>query len=491
MFPFALFDPQSMFIAGVALILGMMLLRKFWEMRKSLQKPKIREYPRNLYATKTSDPGLPISGTSGFGLQASENGVRSEVNQSDFQKTRNTPGEEPTPSLRSKYEQFDVELLTLSRQIKAEIDTKIVALQLMIADADQVLQRLEGHLPHTHQIAISTPHPAEPDRMRILKAEETAPVPNISQEATPHSTLQTPNSAPHGTGDLKNLVVEDPFAVNDFSFDKAMRDLDQLSSGIPAFDAMKSLDSWDTPKSESPASLPEWDTPLSYPISGFRTAQDRPTSQVHDTQAHHATPGVTSRTSRRKQTYTNKLLAQAPPQLDALMTGEPVGKMGSKPRRAAGQASSVEEDLPAPPVIPKMPPPNAKALLVETAPFSPADLGGDIISVRKAKRHQLQYLIEKGMSPREIAAHLEMPVGEVELIFSLHKRSGLQASDFRLQEEASNISPEAQSPQPEVQSPRVIAAEHVLMPEKVPSKATQSKRRFRVIKNDDGEQVAG
>jgi len=348
--------------------------------------------------------------------------------------------------------------------------------------------------------------------MRILKAEETASVPNITQEHTPNSKLQTPNSTPHSAGDLKNLVVEDPFAVNDFGFDKAMRDLDQLSSGIPAFDAMKSLDSWDTPKSENPAALPEWDTPFSYPISGYRTAQDRPTSQVHDTPAHHATPGVAPRTSRRKQPYTNKLLTQAPPQLDALMTGEPVGKMGSKPRRAAGQVSSAEEDLlvpPAqqcvPPVIPKMPPPSAKALLVETAPFSQADLGSDKISVRKAKRHQLQYLIEKGLSPKEIAAHLEMPVGEAELIFSLHKRNRLQASgerlqasDFRLQKEASSLNPEVRSPksedlspQPEARSPRVIAAEHVLMPEKVPDKTTPSKRQFRVIKNDDGEQVAG
>jgi hypothetical protein len=278
-------------------------------------------------------------------------------------------------------------------------------------------------------------------------------------------------------------VVEDPFAENDFGFDKAMSDLDQLSSSIPAFDAMRSLDSWDTPKwetqkSESPATLPEWDTPLSYPISGYQTAQDHPTPQVHDTPVHNAT----SRTSRRKKTYTNKLLTQAPPQLDTLMTDEHVGKMGSKPRRVAGQTSPIDDEPLVPPMIPKMPPPNAKALFVESIPFSQPEAGLDNISVRKGRRHQLQYLIEKGMSPKEIAAHLEMPVGEVELIFSLHKR---------LSGETAKAVQQPLTDEPPASSPRVIAAEQVAVPEKASGKATSPKRRFKVIKNDDGEQVAG
>jgi len=487
-----------MFIAGVALISGMGLLRKYMKMKKTLQKPKTSEYPRHLYATVASNFGIPASPeASGFRLQTSENSVRNEINQSDFQTVQNVPEEEPITSLRSQYEQFDVELLMLSRQIKAEIDTKIIALQLMIADADQVLQRLEGHLIQPHQVAMTTPHLAEPERMRILKHEETAPVFDNSQSfpiqnvptpevnTTPHSTLHIPHSS-HDPGDMKNLVVEDPFAVNDFGFDKAMRDLDQLSSSIPAFEAMRSLDVWDTLKSENPASLPkatlpEWDTPLSYPISGYRPAQDRLTPQVHDTPTYHAVHGVASRTSPRKKTYTNKLLTQAPPQLDALMTDEPVGKMGRKQRRTAGQTSGFEDDPLVPPMIPKSLPPNAKALLVETAPFSQADIGSDKISVRRGKRHQLQYLIEKGMSAKEIASHLEMPVGEVELIFSLHKRlSGetTKAIQQPLTDEAPTV------------SPRVIAAEHVAALEKTTGKATSSKRRFKVIKSDDGEQVA-
>jgi hypothetical protein len=240
---------------------------------------------------------------------------------------------------------------------------------------------------------------------------------------------------------------------------------------------MRSLDSWDTPKSENPAPLPEWDTPLSYPISGYRTVQDHPTPQVPDSQAHN----IMSRTSRRKKTYTNKLLTQAPPQLDALMTDEPVGRMGSKPHRVAGQASPIDDEPLVPPVIPKTSPPNAKALLVETAPFSQADIGADMIAVRKGRRHQLQYLIEKGMSPKEIASHLEMPVGEVELIFSLHKR---------LSGETAKTARQPLSDDPPLSSPRVIAAKNVVMPEKTTGKTTPPKRRFKVIKNDYGEQVA-
>ena len=483
-----------MFIAGVALISGMGLLRKYMKMKKSLQKQKTREYPRNLYATMASDFGLPASGKS------TKNFHQAEIHQNDFRITQNVSEEEPTISLRSQYEQYDVELLTLSRQIKAEIDTKIVALQLMIADADRVMQHLGGQLSQSHQIAASTPHPVEPERMRILKAEETYfPLQTGVQDAGLNSTSPDP-------GDLKNLVIEDPFAVNDFGFDKAMRDLDQLSSSIPAFDAMPSLDVWDTPKVESPASLPntslpntslpnislpntplpEWDTPLSYPISDDRPAQDRPTPQVHDTPTYHPAHNVASRTSPRKKIYTNKLLTQAPPQLDALMTDKPVGKMGSKPRRTVGQTSRIEDDSPVPPVIPKSPPPNAKALIVETSPFSQADIGADKISVRKTKRHQLQYLIDKGMSPKEIAAHLEMPVGEVELIFSLHNRfqaSGerLRASDSRLQDEVAKVESEVRSPKPEARSET-----RSLKPEALPSK-----RRFKIIKNDDAEQVPG
>ena len=455
MVPFALLDSQSVFISGVALILGTVMLRMYWDMRKSLRKPKSCEYSRQLSATRAS----------AFGLQTSENGAKNHgqaVHQSECPVARNMPEEEPGTSRQRAYEQFDVELLTLSRQIKAEIDIKIVALQLMIADADRVLQRLEGHLPHSRQITIEdTPRPTIPTPLSI-----------------PLSPSHPMSHSPHDPGDLKNLVVEDPFAEGDFGFDKAMRDLDQLSSSIPAFDAMRSLDSWDTSKSDSPASFPEWDRPLSYSVSGYRTVTDAPVPQVHDTPEHHAA----SKTSRRKNTYTNKLLTQAPPQLDTLMTGEPVGRMGSKPRHVAGQSPPAHDEPLVPPVIPKMPPPNAKALVVESLPFAQAETGFDKISVRRGRRHQLQYLIEKGMSPKEIAAHLEMPVGEVELIFSLHKR---------LSGETAKTAPQPLADKEPASFPRIIAAENVVMPEKVIGKTATPPRRFRVIKSDDGEQVTG
>ncbi|MCL2625052.1 MAG: DUF2802 domain-containing protein, partial [Planctomycetaceae bacterium] len=287
---------------------------------------------------------------------------------------------------------------------------------------------------------------------------------------------------------------EDPFAINDFGFDKAMRELEQLTANIPAFDAMPPLDmpsqdAWDTPKNELDSgvpdteigqntdaafsTLPQWDTPMSYPISEYRSAADnrKPMPYSLDTAFHDTLTDINTLPDtpvRRKSTYTNKLLTQVPPQLDTLMTDEPVRKMGSKPHRLIGQATivPVDDEPLALPVIPKAPPPNAQSILVESTPYYQADESGlDKMAVRKAKRHQLQYLIERGMSPKEIAAHLEMPVGEVELIFSLHKRlTGEAAMTTRqpLTDSQPHINAPAHTGTP-MRRPRIIAAENVIV----------------------------
>ncbi|MCL2117029.1 MAG: DUF2802 domain-containing protein [Planctomycetaceae bacterium] len=406
-------------------------------------------------------------------------------NPPEIDCSNNIPTHIPTAgsslSRQATVEQFEVELLTFSRQINAEIDTKIVALQLMIADADRVMQQWEKILPHIDKTAPSI-QLTEPERVHIIKSDETDTESSVSQKV-PVPQNNVPSNDP---ADFKNIIIEDPFAVNDFGFDKAMRDLDQLTASLPTFNA------WDTPISESSSSgmsantevgqnrelplspLPEWDSPVSYPISDYRSAQEQPPDELlHGRRLlpDQLSPGLPS---RRKTTYTNKLLTQVPPQLDMLMTDEPVRKMGSKPLRIIRQESTppADDEPLAPPVIPKLPPPNAQAILVESAPFSQAEVGLDKIAVRKAKRHQLQYLIEKGLSPKEIAAHLEMPVGEVELIFSLHKRlSGESAKPVRqpLTDTPAPIST------PPTRRPRVISAENVVMGDR----------------EKDGEQVAG
>ena len=490
MFSFALLNSQSMFISGIALILGIKLLRVFREMRKTSKKPNFYEQ------------------------------ARAKLQASDFRLSESENYPEPQ-NLKPKvsHEAFDVELMTLSRQIKAEIDTKIVALQLMIADADRVLRQLGDCLPHSRNTVPSMPTPVEPEYVHILKQEEIAVDPIILQHVTepednanPVDSVDLVDSGnmdnPGDPSDFHHLVVEDPFAVNDFGFDKAMRDLEQLTSSLPAFDEMLSLDYGDTPASKTHSGglfssseisqdtgstlspLPKWDSPMSYSISDYRsvTGSEMPTSYnldaaLHDTPTDHNT--LPDMPIRRKTPYTNKLLTQVPPQLDTLMTDEPVRRMGSKTLRGIGQVTdipAVDDDEPfAPPEIPNFPPPNAHSILVESTPFAQAEESGlDKMAVRKAKRHQLQYLIEKGMSPKEIAAHLEMPVGEVELIFSLHKRLSGEAAKAVSQ-------PLTDTPKPTgmtTRRPRIIAAENIVVTDNATEAVAPStrKQRFKVIR---------
>ncbi len=508
-FPSALFNSQSMFISGIALIFGIFLLRVFRHLKRSVSKSKSLDRTRRQaseYSKTCANPGGLTNGAAPFYFtqgqnNAAENGLYDP-----------TAVFGANPSRQRGAEQLDVELLTLSRQIKAEIDTKIVALQLMIADADRILQEFRRLVPHNdapHETLVQSPmlsqRPSVPDRMRILKQEETTFDPRNVKKS--HAASDDPANPAH----LKNIVVEDPFAESDFGFDRAMRDLDQLSSNIPTFNSMASLDAWDMPQNDtsntlpvaasnhiadaesipnaiplhtggtSTPPLPEWDMPMSYPIADYRNDVETAVRPNEPPSQGYGTPGGTpagasesGKPGRRKKNYTNKLLTQSPPQIDTLMTGETVRKMGSRPHRATGQnaESSAQDELLAPPMIPQSPPPSAQTLLAEGAPFSPSETGLDKIAVRKAKRHQLHYLIEKGMSPKDIAAHLEMPVGEVELIFSLHKRlSGETAKTTR--------QPLADTPS---QPPRIIAADNIAVTENADDQEANNSR--------DGEQVA-
>jgi hypothetical protein len=92
------------------------------------------------------------------------------------------------------------------------------------------------------------------------------------------------------------------------------------------------------------------------------------------------------------------------------------------------------------------------------------------------------------MSPKEIAAHLEMPVGEVELIFSLHKRlSGETAKSARqLPADVAVLRPANENEPP----PRIIAAENVDLGGNqavMPESGASSERRFQVVGHDDGD----
>ena len=466
MFPFALWNSQSMFISGVMMIIGIMLLRVFASMLKTKQKQNPYEIALRQYSEHQEAGNIAGRMT----------GRLSPVDFAQYQKNSSEPIDRNHVSAFEfgaihphNTERQEAELLTLSRQIKAEIDTKIVALQLMIAEGDRVLQQLGKHLPETAKTSQSTSLPAKPDEVPPNALVPVKPATSVVKPPIHDSqnvSVQANNDIPVEPRDINHIEVEDPFAVNDFGFDKAMRDLDQLTANLPAFDAMQPLDAWDTPTSEThsaltpnretdqdadttPAPLPTWDMPMSYPISDYRSATDseKPTPYSLDSAFHETPSEIHKMPIRRKSNYTNKLLMQEPPQLDTLMTDEPVRKMGSKPHRSTGQAANLpaNDESFAPPVIPTIPPPNAQSILVESTPlYQTEESGLDKMAVRKAKRHQLQFLIEKGMSPKEIASHLEMPVGEVELIFSLHKRLASESAK-------------------KVHQPRIIAAENVVM----------------------------
>ena len=494
----ALTISQNTFISGITLILGIVLLRIYGYLRKkSLNQNPYDQMRQEM--SSSQNIGTLVGGTeqvtASYLRAKNKKGSSSDTLDDRIAKTGNLAARQRMA------EQLDVELLTLSRQIKAEIDTKIVALQLMISDADRILQGLERYATDSRKnddIPI-TPRYHESDRMKIIRQEETIIELPVSKTASKDTVMpemaQSNNGMPDNVQNniqqnddlahLNNIVIEDPFVESDFGFDKAMHELDQLSSNIPDFGPIPTFDHHETsqdsfsPMSGLPPMSSDWEPPMSYRIGDYRVGV------TNDKLSDNLFSEPPNTGTRRRPGYTNKLLTQTPPQIDSLMTNETVRKMGSKPNRANSANDPTNDEPLVPPMIPKMPTPNAQAILTESAPYFRAKNELDKIDVRKAKRHQLQYLIDKGMSPKEIAAHLEMPVGEIELILSLHNR---------LSDKTGKVSKKARNDSP-VTSKNIIPAEQVI----IENDATSGRRKFHIIREsddediratDDGEQVA-
>jgi len=462
------------------MLLGIILLRVYGALKKKNIKQNPYDQMRQQMSS-TQNAGTLVGGTE----QVTASYLRTKNKKKSSSDTLDDQIAN-AGSLATRHrmaEQFDVELLMLSRQIKAEIDTKIVALQLMITDADRVLQDLERHTSDSQKNDdyLITPRYHESDRVKIIRQEETVIEPPVAKIATKNIT--SPNDIQNDDlAHLNNIVIEDPFAESDFGFDKAMHELDQLSSNIPDFGPIPTFEHRETlhedfsPVSGLPPMSSDWKTPMSYPISDYRTgvANNRLSDNALASNLFSDTPNMGT---RRRPGYTNKLLTQTPPQIDSLMTNDTVRKMGSKPNRANSANDSANDEPLVPPMIPKMPPPSAQVILTESAPYFRAKNELDKIDVRKAKRYQLQYLIDKGMSPKEIAAHLEMPVGEVELILSLHNR---------LSDKTGDASKKTRNDLPNT-SKKIIPAEQVI----IENDAISGRRKFHIVReNDDGEQVA-
>lgn len=506
------------FISGITLILGIVMLRLYHFLKT--RAPKQNAYDRFREQIKQT---TPTGGESDRDGRTSAQLLKEQkANSGTAYFSGKIQDAESLADRHREADRFDVELLTLSRQIKAEIDTKIVALQLMIADADRVLQALNGHVSQAGKTSSAAKY-HEPDRMRIIKQEETEI--NASGGSAFISKSGLKGNAVDELAHLNEIVIEDPFVESDFGFNRAMRELDELSSKIPAF--VPPCDISQTtgkPALEQPAPhesamppLPDWDSPVSYPISSYAKSTkgnanintdltDRPESRTNPTSSMAADDAngnpseknkTVARPAARKRSYTNKILSQSPPQIDSLMTNDIVRKMGSKPLRATRDENTAqglaEDEALAAPVIPKITPPSAKTILVEGAPYSPPETELDKIAVRKAKRHQLHYLISKGMSPKDIAAHLEMPVGEVELILSLHKRlSGETAQNIRRPLTDGSPDRPVSLPEESVKAtvPKgIIPAEHVAIQTAANNDVASNPRPFHVVSAESNDEI--
>jgi hypothetical protein len=496
----ALNNSQSMLISGIAMIAGIFILRIYNSLRKEKQNSNLNAYEQykiqqRQWQSATIIPGgnataIPFQTLENVQTQNHEIPQQnsSQIPQpehfSDKSQTiaentlgtfmKNVAESETNRSMRRIAEQFDVEMLTLARQLKAEIDTKIVALQFMIADATRIMNDMEHFLPHAAQ-AVSAVRDSQSENSQTPSFSQKQNSPQNSQDLqkplSPQNSclsqnLQTAQSKNSSTDSLisnmSEMVVEDPFAESDFGLTRAIHELDQLTAKIPTFDSMQSLERTTAiPTQTSQQNLPQeqaqseqalpieitplesWNTPSLYPMS-YSISDYQKTQSEHDSSLCHSdksdfspivfptqksfSSGHTtvirgefldesfaqnntankSNSLKNRKFYTNKILSQSAPQIDSLITDEPTQKMGSDPQPLT------------PPIIRPVSPPNARQILSEGEAYLPIDI--QELNARRTKRHQLQYLLQKGMSPKEIAAYLEMPVGEVELLVSLQNR---------------------------------------------------------------------
>jgi hypothetical protein len=491
-----------MLISGIAMIAGVFVMRIYHSLRKEKQNSNLNAYEQyKIQQRQWQSATTPGSNAASIPFQTLENSppqnhefpqqntsqipqpdALSEKSQTLTEKTletfiKNVAESETNRSMRRIAEQFDVEMLTLTRQLKAEIDTKIVALQFMLADATQIMNDMEHLIPHAAQ-AVSSLRNSQSEIPQTPPASQNTKIAQNSQNISPPQNSQTSqmknSCADDPISNMSKMVVEDPFAESDFGLTRAIYELDQLTARIPTFDSMQSLDraaststqtsqkdfSQNSPQEQTTSeqfSLPQssqveiaplesWNTPSSYPmsysISDYQTTQNMPSdrdSSLFHSENNDFSPiafptqkrfssGHTSffhedfikeqpaqnntanknHSLKNRKFYTNKILSQSAPQIDSLMTDELSQKMGSDPQPLT------------PPVIRQVSPPNARQILSEGESYLPVDV--QELNAPRIKRRQLQYLLQKGKSLKDIAAYLEMPVGEVELLMSLQNR---------------------------------------------------------------------
>ena len=297
-----------MFFSGIALISGILLLRAWFVLKRqkkdekptrfNYDKPRINAFQKlarffissnfsKVSISHSKEKPSPESSAAGKEGETTASPQKTQELDRIIHRRANS-GMNMTLERQRLSEQWDVEMLTLARKVKAEIDTKIVALQWMIADANQVMAEMEQKIssttknspmpsafapeslpvsdvkttpnswnepthrltPHIHADSVAVdlndirnPNREYSNRLEIPEAGYGSPA-TQGGCARPKATVHTDYGISNTTSDIENIqnmTVPDPFADADFGLTKAIQELDRISSKIPPFELMQAL----------------------------------------------------------------------------------------------------------------------------------------------------------------------------------------------------------------------------------------------------------
>lgn len=290
-------------------------------------------------------------------------------------------------------DQWEVDMLNTTRQHKAEMDTKIVALQLLTAEAgrqaqklEQLIQQAQGSLLFQNTVTSTTQ-----EELFSVQNSSSFPEPLIMETSVP-----------------EEIKIEDPFVDPDF--EKTREELEQFSSrledldlGLP--DPFQAAE--ESPKMQAEASSLENVSPVNFPeppkvgeqlgratiLRGLFPEFD----EIHRKPAQ----------KRPNIMFSSKspIRTPRPPQMDSLLKSHSESGI-SKTDSAA--STTVE--------IPQVSSPQAERMFGETD-LSSTEKAAQM-GIRHDNHHQVRFLAEKGLTSRDIASFLDMTVGEVEMILS-------------------------------------------------------------------------
>ncbi|MDR1957468.1 MAG: hypothetical protein LBQ54_00190 [Planctomycetaceae bacterium] len=324
----------------------------------------------------------------------------------------------PSEKLRQTVEQWEIDIHNLMRQCKAELDTKMVALQIITAEAARQVEKLESLLAQTGGNGGDggpSPSPLGPLNLKKFThfsgfsdlTENPSRNEGKSSEENGGNTEETQNSETISPEEMK---VPDPFT--EIGFADALEELKQMSHRRSRMN----------PNAETVPQLPvseeePSDEPFSSGESGVSESLKRGEQLGRATILRGLFPEFDEihRVRQKKRTditFSPQTVSahMQPPRLEALLSQTPPEKPSESPTLMMVHPPSVD--------IPKTPSPQAVSIFAEESVLMTEDAP---IHVHRDKSHQVRFLAGKGISSRDIAAFIGMSVGEVEMILSLQR----------------------------------------------------------------------